>query len=551
MKYIFLFFFSCCFCALAQTNINNDVLETDTSNVTEKYFDSIIVSSRKRNDHYATAEAFKSKGAYLRKKEEFIAADSLLKEALLENSYTEEQQQKAYIFNEISALYYNLNQFDEGLSLLNDALEIGKRLNDSLLMHTILSNISCYYNEMGIHQKAIKILKKSLSSMPSENRNELEAACITNLGNYYFKLDNDSSIVFYRQALQLVNNSDNFLLKSHIYRSMGSFYLLNDSPDSSLYYLEKAYLLSKKINDAPNNLFTHFNYYLVRLLDKNDSSAIQKLDSIMHKAETLGLDDYTFKVNSTIALYYKENKNFEKAFQRLQEAHEGYAISTKEKNKVRVKGHELKLLSETKKWKTRLKEKEIELVKKETQNKWLIAILILLVLTSVSFLLFIRQKSKNLSLKKQKQTLSSTVGEQNKVLLENAVKLGEKEETIKFATKQLEKVRDDASQKTAKSIQSLIIELRRNINLNLWVEFEQRFTKIHPDFYTNLQNDFPNLTQNDKRLAAFVRLNLSNKEISELTKQSINSIEVAKSRLKKKVSDQNSPISLFEILSEY
>jgi DNA-binding CsgD family transcriptional regulator len=65
---------------------------------------------------------------------------------------------------------------------------------------------------------------------------------------------------------------------------------------------------------------------------------------------------------------------------------------------------------------------------------------------------------------------------------------------------------------------------------------------VHNDFYDKLNEKFPNLSANEKRLCAFLRLNMSTKEISAITYQSINSITVARSRLRKKLeldSDEN------------
>jgi len=68
----------------------------------------------------------------------------------------------------------------------------------------------------------------------------------------------------------------------------------------------------------------------------------------------------------------------------------------------------------------------------------------------------------------------------------------------------------------------------------VWKEFEIRFQNVHSDFYKNLVNNFPDLTANELRLCAFLKLNLNTKEISSLTNQSVNSIDVARSRLRQK-----------------
>ena len=59
--------------------------------------------------------------------------------------------------------------------------------------------------------------------------------------------------------------------------------------------------------------------------------------------------------------------------------------------------------------------------------------------------------------------------------------------------------------------------------------------EVHEDFYDALNKKFPDLTPNEKRLCAFLRLNMTTKEISAITHQSVQSINMARFRLRKKM----------------
>ncbi len=58
---------------------------------------------------------------------------------------------------------------------------------------------------------------------------------------------------------------------------------------------------------------------------------------------------------------------------------------------------------------------------------------------------------------------------------------------------------------------------------------------LQKDFQMKLENDFPGLTEQEKRLATLLRLNLSNKEIASLMNITPKSVEIARYRLKKKL----------------
>ena len=62
-----------------------------------------------------------------------------------------------------------------------------------------------------------------------------------------------------------------------------------------------------------------------------------------------------------------------------------------------------------------------------------------------------------------------------------------------------------------------------------------RFVEVHKEFYEALNTAYPGLTPNEKRLCAFLRMNMTTKEISALTHQSVKSINMARFRLRKKM----------------
>jgi len=66
-------------------------------------------------------------------------------------------------------------------------------------------------------------------------------------------------------------------------------------------------------------------------------------------------------------------------------------------------------------------------------------------------------------------------------------------------------------------------------------DFIGNIEKIHHDFLLKLDTAFPGLTDNEKRLAALLRLSLPGKEIASLMNISPKSVEVARYRLKKRM----------------
>jgi DNA-binding response OmpR family regulator/DNA-binding CsgD family transcriptional regulator len=86
---------------------------------------------------------------------------------------------------------------------------------------------------------------------------------------------------------------------------------------------------------------------------------------------------------------------------------------------------------------------------------------------------------------------------------------------------------------------------------NIWKEFEYHFEQIHHSFYQNIAIQFPDISQNEMKLCAYIRLNLSTKDIASITRQSIRSIEVARTRLRDKLGLKGSSEDIFGFLMKY
>jgi DNA-binding CsgD family transcriptional regulator len=68
-----------------------------------------------------------------------------------------------------------------------------------------------------------------------------------------------------------------------------------------------------------------------------------------------------------------------------------------------------------------------------------------------------------------------------------------------------------------------------------WEVFQESFNQVHDDFFKRLMQDYADLTPGDLRLAAYLKMNLSSKEIAPLLNISIRGVENKRYRLRKKI----------------
>ena len=89
-------------------------------------------------------------------------------------------------------------------------------------------------------------------------------------------------------------------------------------------------------------------------------------------------------------------------------------------------------------------------------------------------------------------------------------------------------------------VKSVIRTIDRNINnSDDWKFFEDAFNNADKDFLKKVKSTHTELTSNDLRLCAYLRLNLSSKEIAPLLNISVRSVEVKRYRLRKKMKLQH------------
>jgi DNA-binding CsgD family transcriptional regulator len=79
-------------------------------------------------------------------------------------------------------------------------------------------------------------------------------------------------------------------------------------------------------------------------------------------------------------------------------------------------------------------------------------------------------------------------------------------------------------------------------------EFEARFIGVYEAFYQKIQTIAPDLTPNELRICAFMRLHISTKEIAYLTNRTIGTIDNTRSIIRKKLKlEENDSLQQFLI----
>ncbi len=145
-------------------------------------------------------------------------------------------------------------------------------------------------------------------------------------------------------------------------------------------------------------------------------------------------------------------------------------------------------------------------------------------------------KLRNEKLRIENEKNRAEVELKTKELASHAMQITQKNESLYDIKEQLKHISNKVNPDAQKYLQKLIKNIERNTNQKEdWEKFEGYFDQVYEDFTKRIREKYPHLTPNDIKLCAYLRMNLSTKEIAPLLNISIRGVEVSRYRLRKKL----------------
>jgi len=160
----------------------------------------------------------------------------------------------------------------------------------------------------------------------------------------------------------------------------------------------------------------------------------------------------------------------------------------------------------------------------------------------------IRAEQKVNQLLKQKHNMEIDLI--NRELATSSIFISQKNKIIGLIKKDINRLLKTEKSVTKVEIAKVLKTIDENIKFdNDWYRIKAHFEKIHLGFFDRLRKKFPQLTPNDHKLCALLRMNLNTKEISHILKITAPSTEISRIRLRKKL-DLPKGINLTQYICE-
>lgn len=407
-----------------------------------------------------------------------------------------------YALNGIGVILKKQENYEEAIEILEEAMAISEARDDQWGYSAAEGNLALVYKSIGRYDEAYQIFLDQLPLYEGVDYLGGILSCTANMtvtsnlmGEYERAIEEaNKAIPLSREIGQPLTEAD---MHNEVAKAQLSLGQLNEALQSAM--------RSKEMADE--------GFFLEKQKDaeKTLSDIYLKLDR-----PTEALQHFTAYTAKKDSIFEKDKSN---------------AVL------------ELQTMYETAKKEQTINELEAEKEIERFRNK---ALLIGLIVVVIAALIIINREVKRRKQAREvhrlemeterleKERLTDQLEFKNRELTAQALHIAQKNEMLKEIKEELESSRTDSDNGT--QVRSLVqkINFDKQFDKN-WEQFIMAFKESNPDFLKELDRKFPELTPNEVRLAALIKMNLGNKDIAHILNISDDGVKKARYRLRKKL----------------
>lgn len=482
----------------------------------------------------------------------------------------------AKINMDISLVHYSYREYDKAVTLQLKTLDVYSKLNNNKGLVTLYHNLGDTYLKAGDTLNALKYL-----TLSDTKENEFSNLVVKAINKSYL-----GSIFLGRKQLDSakihLKNSNNIITKQGVMpyllpynsKSLGLIEEANNNLDLALQYYKKAVTINYSRETGKEILVlsaTRMANILIQKEKYNDAIfLLLDIEEKYHKAIENGYLKIMYtefiEFYDLLAIAYEKINNFNKVNHYRKKQINAINKSAKVNTLLNINKLENR-------YQSKISDQQIQILKTKNtlRTKENIIILLALFFAILLFIIFyfysirlakrkaninrLKLNNEKLKAKKSQQEKEITKLElelKQRKLTTNSISLIQKKEQHKVLLNQLEQFRPSL-QKNIKNLavlNTIISNSKASSTAYNWEEFKITFEDVHQGFYNALLSKHPNLSANEKKICAFLKLGLNTKDISAITQQSVETLTRARSRLRKKI-DLKTKESLSNYIAQF
>lgn len=400
------------------------------------------------------------------------------KEALTFYKQTRDKRGLAQTYANIGHIYEKRQVLTEAYRYQRLALTNSRAANDIASLNKIYENLGSIFEDRAQYDSAYFYYESALK-LAQQTHDEIgQIEIINNLGDVFRKTNQyEKGLDLSRQAMRLAQQKGELYQLSSAYRDIAKTYRLMNHPDSAYEYIELSRNLVDDIYAADNNQQIAL---LQTLYD------VERKDSEIAQLNAQKQIDFIVIVATGAVLFLIGIL--------------GVVIISRQRLKIR---NEQSL---------NLQNQQIY----QAQNE----------LMQVAL--------KNKQLKEEK--LKSQLELKSKELTTHTLQIIQKNQLLEELKNDLTAILKDDKRDQKKQLKQLVQKVSLSFSQDkYWTDFRTIFDQVHPHFFSQLAQQFPDLTSTDLRLIALLKMNINSTDVATLLGISLDSLRVSRYRLRKKI----------------
>lgn len=400
----------------------------------------------------------------------------------------------------------------------------------------IQANLANLFNELGHHKRSIDYSNQALTVYRQQNDSAGLGNVHTNLGLSWMYLDSLGKAAFHHLEAIRYSNTNTFgqarglANYANVLRRQGRLQEALAAADSSI-------RICQRLNIPFGVALNRVNRANILLDMKQPGEAIRQLAEAGH---------YPFVHSALVrteicSLYYEAHKalgNQSEAFNFLRQ-YVALKDSTEQTGAERVvleweesiiragKDRELMQLN-----------RQLEATRERQQLTLVFSGMLLLLAAAGGGIFFLRRQRESLAarlIEEENQNMLLQLEMKERELTTQSIHLHALGKFTEEIGNKLIGLKAQLNGEKEESLGKIIRDFEQGVSEEIWEDFRSRFERVNDDFNHKLLQLCPDLTPVELKIASYLRLNLSSKEISQLTNRSAGTISNTRSALRKKL----------------
>lgn len=511
----------------------------------------------------------------------FDSAKYYIENTIKLSKATNNLEQQSISTHSLVILEISKGNLDEAEELNKKNLLFNEKIEDTFGIALSYDTESSIYTDKGHYLLAINSAIKSLDIFKSLKNKiriadaQYKLAVIENsLGNY------DSSIEYSTRALQIYEEYEDLEFQASILNILGISYKLKKDNNKAINYFNKSLEISQSEGYQSIVLVSLPHLIDIYLENEENEKAKKLIDDGLNTSDSIGSELITSSFNIRRAIYYKNTNNFEKALNILdsslksigidqdnlsrvykiksdifklqnnyKSAFENFELykklqdSTFNKEKI-SKINELRIINQTeqKEAEIAIQKEEIKTLNAQAKNDKLTKTLYgfgMFSFIAIAGLLYFgfkqRIKKNKIERENQEEIYKQEIAYKKKELASQTLHLVQKNTFIQELKENLERIKQSPELFKVEFRRLVLLLRKESAEDKDWEVFKSYFSEVHNNFDIKIKGLANDISEKEIRLASFLRMNLSTKEIASMLNVMPDSVTKSKYRLKKKL----------------